>query len=374
VGAGLFLRSLSQLEDVNPGFEPRGVLTAILSLPRSRYPDDAKRIPFYRAVTERLAATPGVTAASMGLPIPFSGSEGSASFAIREKPRGPNDPGPHGDIRFVSPDYFKALGIPLRQGRFFTDQDRPDTQLVAIIDENLARQYWPGENPVGQHITGGARAAGQWATIVGIVGHVHHSSLASDTGKGVYYYSMWQRSAPFTMFAVRTAADPARFASAIREAVRSADPSVPVHDIKTMRDLVETSLAPRRFVVRLLSFFAAAALLLAALGLYGVIGYSVAQRTQEIGIRVALGAGKASVLQMVIGQGVRLALFGAAIGFVASLALSGWLRTQLFGVRVFDPLTILVTITVLIAAAALASYIPARRAMRIDPVEALHWE
>ena len=229
-------------------------------------------------------------------------------------------------------------------------------------------------SPVGQHIRGGAPNRGQWATVIGVVGHVHHSSLASDTGKGVYYYSMWQRSAPFTMFAVRTGADPARFASAIRAAVSAVDPSEPVHDLKTMQDLVENSLAPRRFVVRLLSFFAAAALLLAALGLYGVIGYSVAQRTQEIGIRVALGAGGGSVLKMVIGQGVRLALTGTAIGFAASLALGGWLRTQLFGIGAFDPLTLLVTAAVLIGAAVLASYIPARRAMRVSPVEALRWE
>jgi len=374
VGAGLFLRSLTRLEVVSPGFEPRGVMTAILTLPRSRYPNDEQRIPFFRAVTERLAATPGVTAASMGLPLPFSGSESSASFSILEKPTGPGDPGPHGDVRVVTPDYFKAMGIPLKQGRGFTDQDRADTQWVAVIDEHLARQYWPGMSPVGEHMRGGAPNKGQWATIIGVVGHVHHSSLASDTGKGVYYYSMWQRSAPFTMLAVKTAADPARFAAAIRQAVAAVDPAEPVHDLKTMQDLVENSLAPRRFVVRLLSFFAAAALLLAALGLYGVIGYSVAQRTQEIGIRVALGAGSGSVLRMVIAQGVRLAAAGAAIGFAASLALGGWLRAQLFGVGAFDPLTLVVTVAVLIGAAVLASYIPARRAVKVSPIEALRWE
>jgi predicted permease len=374
VGAGLFLRSLERLEVVNPGFEPRGVMTGVLTLPESRYPNDERRIPFYRAVADRLSATPGVQAAALGIPLPFSGSESSASFSILEKPTGPNEPGPHGDVRVVSPDYFKALGIPLKAGRIFTDQDRADTQRVAVIDENLARQYWPGQNPLGQHIRGGWGSKGQWTTVVGVVGHVHHSSLASDTGKGVYYYSMWQSSAPFTAIAVKTAADPARFASAIRGAVAAVDASEPVHDLKTMQDLVENSLAPRRFVVRLLSFFAAAALLLAALGLYGVIGYSVAQRTQEIGIRVALGAGGGSVLKMVIGQGVRLAVTGAIIGFVASLALAGWLSTQLFGIGAFDPVTLLVTAAVLIGAAVLASYIPARRAMRVSPVEALRWE
>jgi predicted permease len=375
VGAGLFLRSLERLQVVNPGFEPRGVITGILTLPQSRYPNEERRRPCYRAVTERLSATPGVQAAAMALPLPFSGAESSASFSILEKPTGPSEPGPHGDVRSVTPDYFKALGIPLKAGRLFTDQDRTDTQWVAVVDENLARQYWPGASPLGQHLRGGAPSRGQWATIVGVVGHVHHSSLAADTGKGVYYYSMWQRRIPpIAMIAVKTASDPARFASAIRAAVSGVDPAEPVHDLKTMQDLVENSLAPRRFVVRLLSFFAAAALLLAALGLYGVIGYSVAQRTQEIGIRVALGAGGSSVLKMVIGQGVRLALTGTVIGVAASFALAGWLRTQLFGIGAFDPVTLLGTAAVLIGAAVLASYIPARRATRVSPIEALRWE
>jgi predicted permease len=374
LGAGLFLRSLARLEVVNPGFQPRSVMTAILTVPESRYPKDDQRIPFYRTVTERLAAVPGVTTAAMGFPLPFSGGESSASFSILEKPTAPGDPGPHGDVRVVSPDYFKTLGIPVKQGRVFTEQDRVGTQRFAVIDENLARQYWPGANPIGQHIRGSWASAGQWTTIVGVVGHIHHSSLSADTGKGVYYYSMWQASAPITMIAVKTGADPARFASAIRAAVAAVDPSEPVHDLKTMQDLVENSLAPRRFVVRLLTFFAAAALLLAALGLYGVIGYSVAQRTQEIGVRMALGAPSASVLGMVIGQGVKLAVAGTVIGFAASAALAGWLRTQLFGIGMYDPLTLALTATVLIGAAVLASYIPARRAVRIDPVQALRWE
>jgi predicted permease len=375
-GAGLFLRSLTHLEDVNPGFQPRGVMTGMLTLPRSRYADDAHRVPFFRAVVSHLKATPGVTAAAVAMVLPFSGSEFSASFSILGKPGSPNEPGPHGDYLMVSPEYFKVQGIPLKQGRWFTDQDRAGTEPVVMVDENLARQYWPGANAVGQHIRQGDE--GPWAAIIGIVAHVHHTSLASDTGKGVYYYPMWQQSTPFTAILVKTATeapgDTARFAPAIREAVRAVDPSVPVHDLKTMQDLVGSSLAPRRFVVQLLTFFAAAALLLAALGLYGVIAYSVAQRTQEIGIRVALGAGKRAVLGMVVGQGVCLALTGAALGAAASVALAGWLHSELFGVAVFDPLTLLVTAAVLVSAAALASYIPARRAMVVNPVEALRAE
>jgi predicted permease len=377
VGAGLFLRSLASLEAVAPGFQPRGVMTAALALPHSRYADDARRIQFYRSLTERLSATSGVTAAALGLPLPFSGGESSASFAIQEHPTGPGDPGPHGDIRLVSPNYFRVLSIPLKAGRYFTDQDQADTQFVAVIDENLARQYWPGENPIGQHIRGGV-PGNTFATVVGVVGHIHHSDLASDSGKGVYYYSMWQRAAPFTFIAAKASGDPAgpqgAAAAAIRAAVRVVDPAQPVHDLRTMSDLVENSLAPRRFVVRLLGFFACAALFLSALGLYGLIGYSVTQRTQEIGIRMALGAHRRQVLALVVGQGIRLAAVGAIAGIVASLALGRWLGSLLFSVSAFDPVTLAVTAAVLISAAALASYLPARRAALVDASEALRWE
>ena len=372
-GAGWFLRNLARLEEVHPGFEPRGVMTATMTLPRTRYSNDEKRIPFYRAVVERLAATPGVTTAGMGIPLPFSGSEASASFSIEGRNVGPGDPGPHGDVRVVSPGYFDALRIPLQTGRVFSDRDRADTELVAVIDENLAREYWPGVSPLGQHIRGGV-PGGKWATIVGMVGHVRHSSLASDSGKGVYYYSMWQRSAPFTMVVLRTSGDPARLASAIREAVRAADPAEPVHDLKTMADLVNTSLAPRRFVVRMLGFFAAAALLLAALGLYGVISYSVAQRTPEIGIRMALGAQRSAVLRMVLAQGTRLAGAGAVLGAVVSVLLGRWVASQIPGIGAFDLPVLATTIVVLMAAATLASLLPAARATRVDPYEALRWE
>jgi predicted permease len=371
-GAGLLLRSLARLQEVNPGFDPRGVITATLSLPPAAYPDEPKRIAFYQAVVDRLAAVPGVSAAATILPLPFSGFDASASFQIEEKPTAPGDPGPHGDVRAVSPAYFRAMGIPLKRGRFFSDQDRQGTERVAIVDENLARQYWPGEDPIAQHIRNGSQGA--WATVVGVVGHVHHSALATDTGKGVYYYPIWQRAAPVSSFVVKTEGDPARFAAAIREAVRAIDPAQPVHDVRTMAAMVEDSLAPRRFVVRLMGFFAAAALLLAALGLYGVISYSVAQRTQEIGVRMALGAPAGSVLALILGHGFRLAAAGVAAGLIVSVIAAQWVRSQLYRVSAFDPLTFAATALVLIAAALLASYIPARRATKVDPSTALRWE
>jgi len=380
VGAGLFLRSLARLQTVDPGFQPRGVMAASLSLPPASYPDDPRRVAFYRTVADRLSQVPGVTSAAVVLPLPFSGMDSSASFQIAERPTGAGDPGPHGDIRRVSPGYFSALGIPLQSGRLFTGQDRAGTEPVALVDTNLARQYWPGENPIGQHICNGFAgfcngSSGAWARIVGVVGHVYHSQLAADSGKGAYYFPMWQQPAPAAAIVVRTgASDPSRFAAAIREAVVAADPAQPVHDLRTLEAMVSGSLAPRRFVVRVLGFFAAMALLMAAVGLYGVIGYAVAQRTQEIGIRVALGARRSSILALVLGQGLRLAGAGVGIGMLVALSAGRWLRSELFGVDAFDPLTFAVTALVLLGAALLASYLPARRPMRVDPSEALRWD
>jgi predicted permease len=372
VGAGLFLRSLSHLEGVSPGFDPKGLLTATLSLPPAQYGTNEKRVAFYRATVERLAAIPGVTTATAAVPLPFSGGGGSASFNIEGRPTGPGDPGPHGDIRYAAPGYFESMQIPLRSGRLFNAQDRLGTDPVAIIDDTLARQYWPNENPIGKHMRNGRNAP--WSTIVGIVGHVNHSDLSSDANKGTYYYSMYQRSAPYTMLVVRTAGDPMSLAGGLREAVAAVDPNQPVHHVRTMAAMVSASLAPRRFVMSLLTFFACVALFMAALGLYGVISYSVTQRTQEIGIRMALGAERGSVLSLIVGQGVRLAAFGAIVGLIASLACARLIQTQLSGVSAFDPVTLVSTVVVLIGSAFLASWLPARRATRVDPLEALRYE
>ena len=319
--------------------------------------------------------SPGVSNAAAAVPIPFSGQAGSASFSIEGRPSPPGDPGPHGDIGFVSPGYFATLKIPLKSGRLFTDQDRANTASVAMIDETLAREYWPNEDPVGKHMrNGGANVP--WATIVGVVGHTKNSDLAGDVVKGRYYFPLLQQSFafPFTSFVVRSESDPVRLTSALREAVRAGDPSLGVSRITLVSDMVSASLAPRRFVVTLLGIFAGLALLMAVIGLYGVISYSVTQRTQEIGIRMALGAPASGVLSLVIGQGMQLAGIGAVIGLALSLVFSRLLRNQLFQVSAFDPLTFVVTALVLIAAALLATYVPARRATRVDPMEALRHE
>jgi predicted permease len=372
VGAGLFLRSLASLENVNPGFQPSGVITGSVVLPEAQYKDSAKQTAFYRSVIERLSSLPGVSAVAAGSPTPFSGEGGSASFRIEGRPSRPGDPGPHGDVALVTSNYFTALRIPIRRGRVFTDRDQPNTAPVALIDETLAREYWPNEDPIGKHIT--INTSEPWQTIVGVVGHTKKSDLAGDVVKGRYYFSLLQHPEPMATFLIRSQSDPARLAGAMKDAVRAVDPSLAVARIKVMSDLVSASLAPRRFVVTLLGIFAGLALLMAVIGLYGVISYSVGQRTQEIGIRVALGAQRSEVLKLVVGQGMQLTGVGLVIGLVASLAFSRLLRSQIYHVSVFDPLTFLVTALILVAAGALACYIPARRAMRVDPMIALRYE
>ena len=372
VGAGLFLRSLAALEDVNPGFQSAGVITAGLSLPHQRYDTDAKQLAFYQAVLDNLATTPGVAAVAAGVPLPFSGNAGSASFDIDGRPSPPGDPGPHGDIGAVSADYFAALKIPIRQGRVFTALDRAGAQPVAVIDDVLARQYWPGQSPVGQHLRRGNSAP--WAAIVGVVAHVKHSDLAGEDIKGKYYFPLFQMPVPFMSFVMRAPSDPGRLATAMRDAVRAVDPTQPVSQIRLMTSMVNNSLAPRRFVVTVLGVFATMALAMALIGLYGVISYAVTQRTQELGVRMALGAQPAEILRLVLGQGMKLAGIGVAAGLLISLAMSRVLRGELFHVSAVDPLTFALMAAALIAAALLASYIPARRATRVDPMVALRYE
>jgi predicted permease len=371
-GAGLFLRSLASLENVNPGFQSEGVITGSVSLPTVRYSEDARQIAFYRAVLDKLAAIPGVTNVAAALPVPFSNDGGSASFQIEGRPTAAGDPGPHGDIALATPGYFGALKIALRRGRVFSDQDSAGSQRVALVDETLAKQYWPNEDAIGQHIRNGSKLP--WATIVGVVEHVKNSDLAGDQIKGRYYYAMYQQPFRNATLVVRTQGDPGAAAGAIRAAVSAVDPSEPISQLRSMSGIVAASLAPRRFVVSMLAIFAALALLMAIIGLYGVTSYSVAQRTQEIGIRMALGARRSEILGMVIGQGMWLTGGGVLVGLAAALALSRLLRSQLFQVSPFDPLTFGLTAVVLIAAELAACFIPAQRAMRVDPMEALRHE
>ncbi|HEU5335863.1 MAG TPA: ABC transporter permease, partial [Terriglobales bacterium] len=378
MGAGLFLRSLAHLQEVSPGFDPQGVMTAAVSLSPSAYNDANKQVSFYEQVTRRLGSQPNVATAAAVVNLPFSDSGSASSFQIEGQPTGPGDPGPHSNLAWVTPGYFSAMKIPLLNGRDFTLQDRGTSPLVTVIDDNLARQYWPGQNPVGRRISMGG-ASGPWAEIIGVVAHSKRSALVGESGKGIRYYSLLQPAvAPgdFGAFLVaRTAGDPAALGNAIRQAVKDVDPSqAAAYDLQTMQQRIAGSLGPRRFAVTLLSLFAAIALFLAALGLYGIISYSVSLRTQEIGIRMALGAPRLEVLAMVVGQGMRLVAAGVAAGLIAAVVLAEVLSSQLFEVSAFDPLTILAMVAAMAAVAILATYIPAHRAANVDPIVALRYE
>jgi predicted permease len=372
VGAGLFLRSFSRLQEVHPGFEPRGLMTASLSLPPVQYDQPEKLITFYRALIERLQVLPGVTSVGLGTPLPFSGGGSSASFSVEGREQQPGDPGPHGNVRRVTPGYFESMSIPLKSGRYFADSDRQGSEPVVVIDENLARQYWPDQDPIGKHMRRGRNTP--WSTVVGVVAHIKHSDLATEEEKGTYYYSMFQQPPPFAGLVVRTRQEPASLGSAIRRAVLAVDPKQPVDRLQSMQEKIGNSLAAQRLATRLLGFFATAALFLAALGLYGVISYSVLQRTQEIGLRMALGARRSAVLALIVGQGLRLAGIGIGLGLVLALICSRAVESQLFGVPAFDPLTFISMAVVLLGAAFLASYLPARRATKVDPLHALRYE
>jgi predicted permease len=378
-GTSVLLKSLARIGDVSPGFNPHGVMTAGLSLPKQQYDTNDKQYAFFRAVLDRLRNTPGIRDVGAGYGIPFSGGNSSASFAIEGRVPAPGDPGPHGDIRIVTPGYFTAFGIPLLKGRVFTEDDRKGSQPVAVIDENLAREYWPNGNPIGTRM----RTGNDWASIVGIVGHIRFNSLvgeessgstAQSSTKGAYYYPLYQSDAPFGFLIAKTNVGDAAAQAAIREAVRGVDPNQPASDFRTMDARIAESLGPQRFATNLLGVFAGLAILLAAVGLYGLISYSVAQRTNEFGIRMALGARRADVLQLVLKQGAKLALIGAGAGIVAGIALIFAMRSVIYGASAAEPLSFAGAAVFLMLIALLACYLPAYRATKVDPMIALRYE
>ena len=380
-GAGVFLKSLAKLKEVDVGFRPQGLMSAALALPERQYDTPEKQIAFLNSTLERLSNSAGVVSAAAGVPLPFSGFGGSASFNIEGRVAPPGDPGPHGDIRGVSPKYFETMGIRLIRGRFFSDQDRRGGQPVAMIDENLAQEYWPNQDALGQHIRNGDKDP--WKTIVGIVSHVRHYQVVGDetssigtegSAKGVYYFPLYQENSSNFFLIARTNSDPTALAGAIRAAVHDVDPTQPVSDLRTMDQRITLSMGPRRSAVTLLSVFAAMALILAAVGLFGLIRYNVTQRTQEIGVRMAIGASRKDILRMVLGESLRLALLGVAGGLIAAFALTRVLSSLLYGVSATDPLTFAGTSLALTFVALLASWVPAWRATRVDPLVALRYE
>ena len=371
VGAGLMLKSFVRLLDVKPGFDPKNVVTMGVSLPEARYQKPEQWADFYRRLVERLRAQPGVESASVINSLPMGGNGGTTTFVLEGRPAPPKGQYPEANFRLAGTDYFKTLRIPLLRGRVFTEQDAKGKPLVAVVSETFARVYYPNEDPVGRRVldTDGTRPT----EIVGVVGDVKHWGLDDEPEPYIYMAHAQSPDSGMTI-AVRSAVDPAGMAAAVRRETQAMDRDLPVFDIKSLEQRLDESSSQRRLTVFLLGIFACVAVLLAAVGIYGVMAYSVTQRTHEIGIRMALGARTADVVRLVLRQGMTLAAVGVGVGVVASLALTKLIKAMLFRVSPSDPVTFAVVALSLAAVALLACYLPARRATRVDPMIALRYE
>ena len=370
-GAGLLIRSLQALQEVDPGFRPENVLTFQVALPSSKYPDEVARTAFFDRALQQLRATPGVTAAGLTDVLPFGGGWSTGSFEVEGHTPREDEPAPWGDQRSVSEGFDRALGVTVVRGRFFNEQDVAGAPLVVVVDEELVRRYWPDQDPIGKRI---AEDEDVWATVVGVVRHTKHAGLNDEDRVQLYFPFRQTGGNAFATVAVRTTGDPLDAVGAIRRVIAGIDPELPLAQVQAMEALVDQSLQGRRLSVRLLTLFSALAALLAALGIYGVISHMVAQRTRELGVRMALGAAADRVLVMVLRQGVGLALAGVAIGLVGSLALTRLIASQLFGVQPTDPVTFVATAVLLVLVSVIATLLPAGRAARVDPMVALRAE
>jgi len=377
IGGGLMLKSFYRLQTVNPGVNASNALTMQISLPQRHY-DDNKTIAFYRQLLEKLQTLPRVESAAVGMALPPNLLEITDYFTVEGQAETSERDLGLADLVFVSPDYFRALGVPLITGRYFTGGDRADAPKVVLINQMLARHYWPNQSPVGKRIkTGGAeRPNNPWMEIVGVVGDVKYSGL--DGAPEMVLYWPAEQFAWQSMYVVLrtspTLGDPTVLASAVQNTVWSLDKDVPVAHIRTLEQLLSESVQQPRFRTVLLEVFALIALSLATVGIYGVLAYSVSQRRHEIGIRIALGAQRRDVLALVVGQGMLLTLIGATIGLALALALARFLSSLLYAVRPTDPAIFMISPLVFACVALLACYIPARRAMCVDPMVALRYE
>jgi putative ABC transport system permease protein len=373
VGAGLLIKSFMRLREVSPGFNPANVLSMRISLPGSKYPAGEASAQMLRQTVEHIKALPGVESAGAVLSLPLSGDTFNVGRAYIREGR-PATPEESGDAAYlvITPDYFRALQIPLISGRTSTDQDTADTTKVVIVNESLARQLWPGESPIGKHIT-------IWRDekfpreIVGVVGNTK-PSLEAEAGPQMYVPYGQDATWGGMSLVIRTRTDPSAMTNTVRNEIRSLDKGVPVYNVKTMNDVLATSVGPRRTPMLLLSAFALVALMLAMIGVYGVTAYHVTQRTQEIGIRMALGAQMRDVVKLVLKGGMSLALIGTGLGLVGAFALTRLMSSFLFGVQPTDKTTFAIVSICLIATALLACYLPARKATKVDPLKALRYE
>jgi putative ABC transport system permease protein len=369
-GAGLLIRTFAALKDVNPGFRPQNVLSLRLAIPRNKYGGDDNVAAFCQRVLEQVRAVPGVEAAGMCNRLPPAGFSGMSSVEFE---RANQEPGTleATDDTTITPDYLQAMGIPVLQGRSFTEQDTTNAPRVVVVDEQVARLAWPGESPIGKRMRSSPDAL--WAEVVGMVGHIRHESLESDQRLQIYWNYL-QRARDRMALVVRTSGDARLLVSPVLGAIKSVDPDQPAYTVRTMRELLDQSLALRWFNTVVVSLFAGSSLLLAMLGIYGVIAWTVRQRTREIGVRMAMGAQRSAVLALVLRSGLKLAGAGIVLGLIGALGLTRLLRGLLFGVGPTDPLTFVAVPLLLVSVVLLACWLPARRAARVDPMEALRHE
>ncbi|MYH49761.1 MAG: ABC transporter permease [Gammaproteobacteria bacterium] len=375
VGAGLLVRSFQQLSDAELGFDPEGVLTMTLALPGARYADSDSRISYYESLLDRLEREPGITSVGATSSLPLGGTDGDAEFRIEgEPPPDPTDPN-KAWIRRVTGGYFPTVDLPLVAGRNFEDGDDARATRVVIVNETLARRYYgyPGRDPLGTRVTFGDGTDPNWRTIIGIARDTRHFAIRDGT-RPAMYFPYAQVPATNMSIAIRTAGDPLNFAASARSAVSAVDAALAASTLAPMTDLVADALATDRFVTRLLSAFAVVALLLATVGLYGVVSYGASRRRQEMGIRVAMGATGRDIRRLVVRRGLGFALLGVGIGVVGAFTITGLLEALLYDVPATDVVTFAGTASVLVAVALLASWLPARKAGRVDPVLVLREE
>jgi len=376
IGAALLIESFYRLHSVNPGFQPKNLLTAKIALPRARYDTDQKRDAFFRDLLPRLQEPRGVESAALAMLLPTTAWIRTNVMSVEGKPElDPGNDASYAVVQSTTPGYFHTLGIPLKRGREFTERDNAiSSPPVVMVNETLARRLWPdypgGVNPIGMHIKEGYDKALGWIEVVGVVADIHEGGLANDAV--AEFYLPLAKHPPQTAFVVaRLGSDPLSIANTIRERVLAVDQDQPVSDVRTMESVFEATLGQRRMTLLLLGMFAGVALLLATVGIYGVVAYSVAQRTQEVGIRRALGAQQADILRLILGQSLGMVLAGIAIGIGGALGLTRVMKNLLFQVNATDPATFAGIALLFVVVALAGSYIPARRAARIDPMAAL---
>jgi len=370
IGAGLLIRSLIALQNVDPGFDANNVLTMRITLPRQKYDTAEKSANFFGQLETRLAGLPGVESEALISELPLSNQPNDMPFTVEGRPPVASiSEGFGADFRMVSQNYFNALRIPLLRGRNFTEQDVRQSDKVLLVSEQLVTQIFPNEEPLGKRLI--MAMSGEPYEIIGIVGDIRHQSLGAPAAPTMY---MPSRQRGGTNLVIRTQGDPLSIVSAVRNEVQALDPNQPIAAVKKMSDWVDASVAAPRSSTTLLTLFAVLAMILAATGIYGVMSYSVARRTHEIGVRMALGARRFDVMKLVVRQGMILTLIGVVLGLGGAFALTRVMSTLLFGVTAKDPITFAAVAALLIAVAFIACFVPARRATKVDPLVALRYE